>query len=127
MKKLNNIKNKTKEAGATSILLSVLFDLNASTVTNWNSNAAQPPLSIINEIADFLEVSNHDLIVSKERKSTGLAKATQKEFKRLLASGISHKVPSKDKKGKSIEINNPELVKALRDFVKDYKENQNNK
>lgn len=124
MKKLNNIKKKTKEAGATSVLLSVLFDINASTVSGWNSNITQPTLSIIDEIADFLEVSNTDLVVSKERKQTGLAKATQIEFKRLLTSGIPHKIPTKDKNGKTIEINNPELVKALRDFVESYRKSK---
>jgi hypothetical protein len=121
MKKFNNIKKKTKEVGATSVLLSVLFDINTSTVTNWNSNVAQPTLPIIDEIADFLELPNSELIVSKERKQTGLAKATQKEFKRLLTSGIPHKVPTTDKSGKHIEINNPELVKALQNFVAEYK------
>lgn len=121
MKKLNNIKKKTKESGATSVLLSVLFDINTSTVSGWNSNTTQPTLSIIDEIADFLEVSNSDLIVSKDRKQTGLAKATQAEFKRLLNLGIPHKIPTKDRNGKTIEINNPELVKALRDFVTEYR------
>lgn len=121
MKKLNNIKKKTKESGATSVLLSVLFDINTSTVSGWNSNTTQPTLSIIDEIADFLEVSNSDLIVSKDRKQTGLAKATQAEFKRLLNLGIPHKIPTKDRNGKTIEINNPELVKALRDFVAEYR------
>src|SRR5690606_247795 len=121
MKKLNNIKKKTKESGATSVLLSVLFDINTSTVSGWNSNTTQPTLSIIDEIADFLEVSNSDLIFSKDRKQTGLAKATQAEFKRLLNLGIPHKIPTKDRNGKTIEINNPELVKALRDFVTEYR------
>ena len=125
MKKLNNIKKKTKESGATSVLLSVLFDINTSTVSGWNSNTTQPTLSIIDEIADFLEVSNSDLIVSKDRKQTGLAKATQAEFKRLLNLGIPHKIPTKDRNGKTIEINNPELVKALRDFVAEYRKNKN--
>lgn len=121
MKKLNDIKNKTKEVGATSVLLSVLFDLNPSTVTNWNSNVTQPSLPLINEIADFLEVSNHDLILSKERPQTGLAKATQEEFKRLLDMGIPHKVSSIDKNGKEIKVNNPDLTNALRKFVAEYK------
>lgn len=122
MKELNDIKNKTKKAGATSVLISVLFDVNASTVTGWNSNTSQPTLQIIDELADFLEVPNSELIISKERKKTGLAKATQTEFKRLQKSGIPLKVESKDNKGQKIEINNPEFVKALRDFVIGYKE-----
>lgn len=121
MKKLNDIKKQTKDAGASSVVISVLFDLNSSTVTNWNSNAVQPTLQIIDDLADFLEISNSELIISTPRKRTGLAKATQKEFKRLLKSGIPHKVDSKDKKGNPIEINNPKLVKALRDFVTDFK------
>lgn len=121
MKKLNNIKTKTKEAGATSVLLSVLFDINPSTVTNWNSNVAQPSLAIIDEIADFLEIPNSGLIASTDRTKTGLAKETQKEFKRLLKSNIPHKITTVDKEGNPYEINNPELVKMLRDFVSDYK------
>lgn len=121
MKNLNKIKEKTKEAGATSVLLSLLFDVNPSTVTGWNSNVTQPTLSVIDDIADFLELPNSELVASKERKQTGLAKATQKELKRLLALDIPHKIRSKGNDGKDIEINNPELVKALRDFVADYK------
>jgi len=121
MKDLNNIKKKTKEAGASSILLSVLFDINPGTVTGWNSNVTQPTLAIIEEIADFLEVSNDELIITKQRKKTGLAAATQKEFKRLLSLNMPNKIPSVEKSGKPIEINNPELVKALRDFVANYK------
>ncbi|MDH5827777.1 hypothetical protein [Sphingobacterium faecium] len=121
MKDLNNIKKKTKEAGATSVLLSLIFDVNPSTVTGWNSNITQPTLQIIDEIAKFLEFENCDLIISKKRKQTGLAKATQAEFKKLLASGISHKVPSTDKDGNPIEINNPELIKLLWNFVENYK------
>lgn len=121
MKDLNNIKKKTKEAGASSILLSVLFDINPGTVTGWNSNVTQPTLAIIEEIADFLEVSNDELIITKQRKKTGLAAATQKEFKRLLSLNMPNKIPSVEKSGKPIEINNPELVKALRDFVTNYK------
>lgn len=121
MKDLNNIKKKTKEAGASSILLSVLFDINPGTVTGWNSNVTQPTLAIIEEIADFLEVSNNELIITKQRKKTGLAAATQKEFKRLISLNMPNKIPSVDKSGKPIEINNPELVKALRDFVANYK------
>lgn len=121
MKNLNNIKRKTKQGGATSVLISVLFDLNRSTIANWNSNLVQPTLGVIDELADFLEVPNSDLIVSIERKQTGLAKATQAEFKRLLKSGIPHKIESQDKNGNKIEINNPELVEAIRDFVTKYK------
>lgn len=121
MKNLNTIKDKTKEVGASSVLLSVLFDINASTVSGWNSNTNQPNLSIINEIAEFLEIPNSELIISKPRKNSGLARATQIEFKRLLDEGLSHKIPSKDKKGNPIEINNPELVEKIRDFVKNYK------
>ena len=121
MKDLNDIKKQTKNAGTTSVVISVLFDLNSSTVTNWNSNAVQPTLQIIDDLADFLEISNSELIISTPRKKTGLAKATQEEFKRLLKSGMSHKITSKDLKGHVIEINNPELVKALREFVGKYK------
>lgn len=124
MKKLNNIKIKTKEAGATSVLLSVLLDVNSSTVSGWNSNSTQPSLVIVDELADFLEFSNSEFIVSTKRYKTGLAKATQKEYKRLIDSGVVQKVPSND--GNGTEMNNPILVKAIRDFVSEYKKNHNN-
>jgi len=127
MKKLNNIKDATRDAKTTSIILTLLLDVNKSTISNWNSNKAQPSLNTINEIGAFLEISNSDLLISENRKNTGLAKATTQEYKRLLKEGVSRTVPAKDKNGKYKEINNPKMVKALRNFVARYRKEHKGK
>lgn len=120
-KKINNIR---QELGRTSLqvtALALFLDVNESTVSKWNSNIEQPSLKRLDEVGDILETDNANLVISKDRKYTGLADALQKEYKRLLKSGLAKKVRSTDKNGNEIEVNNPAFVSALRNFVADYK------
>ena len=52
--------------------------------------------------------------------------ALQKEYKRLLKSGMFQKIKTPDKEGNLKEVNNPVFVNALQDFVKAYKKEHQN-
>src|SRR5690606_19592939 len=120
-KKINNIKEAIKDSPLQVIALALYLDVDDTTISKWNSNTAQPSLKRLDKVGDVLEINNRDLIQDKRRKSTGLADALQREYKRLLKLGLPKKVKGKDKNGNEIEINNPEFVKALRNFVMEYK------
>lgn len=120
-KKINNIKKAIKDSPLQVVALALYLDVDDTTISKWNSNAAQPSLKRLDEVGEILEVDNVELIQSIPRDSTGLAQALQNEYKRLLKTGMSIKIQSPDDKGELKEINNPEFVRALQKFVADYK------
>lgn len=122
-KKINNIKKAIKDSSLQVVALALYLDLDDTTISKWNSNTAQPSLKRLNEVGEILEVDNIDLIQSISRESTGLAKALQNEYKRLLKTGMSTKIKISDNNGEIKEVNNPEFVKALQEFVTDYRKN----
>lgn len=119
-KKINNIREELSNTELQVTALAMYLDVNASTVSKWNSNSEQPSLKRLDEIGHILEVNNTELVYSSDRKFTGLANALQIQYKKLLKSGLKKKIKSIDTKGQEIEINNPAFVKALRDFVEEY-------
>ncbi|RLJ73659.1 hypothetical protein [Pedobacter alluvionis] len=115
--KINDIAKAIKNSPLQVAALALYLDVDDTTISKWNSNIAQPSLKRLNEVGEILEVDNKDLLSSQQRKQTGLAAALQVEYKRLLSTGLTKKVVVKDDNGGNKEINNPEMVKALRDFV----------
>ena len=122
-KKINNIKKAIKDSSLQVVALALYLDLDDTTISKWNSNTAQPSLKRLNEVGEILEVDNIDLIQSISRDSTGLATALQSEYKRLLKNGMSIKIKISNNNGEIKEVNNPEFVKALQEFVTDYRKN----
>lgn len=122
-KKINNIKKAIKDSSLQVIALALYLDLDDTTISKWNSNTAQPSLKRLNEVGEILEVDNLDLIQSIPRESTGVATALQNEYKRLLKTGMSTKIKISDNNGEIKEVNNLEFVKALQEFVTDYRKN----
>lgn len=120
-KKINNIKEAIKKSQLQVIALSLYLDVDDTTISKWNSNTAQPSLKRLDEVGEILEVNNIELIQSTARQSTGLADSLQKEYKRLLKTGMPVKVKAADDNGGLKEINNPEFVKALQEFVAKYR------
>ena len=120
-KKINNIKEAIKDSPLQVIALALYLDVDDTTISKWNSNTAQPSLKRLDEVGEILEIDNTELIQSIPRVSTGLAEALQKEYKRLLKSGMVTKTKVADDNGDLKEINNPEFVKALQDFVTEYR------
>lgn len=120
-KKINNIK---KELGKTSLSVAALalyLDVNESTVSKWNSNIEEPAIKSLDSIGEVLEVNNSKLLHDNNREKSGLADAIQLKYKELLKEKVPKKIESKDAKGNKIMVNNPEMVKALREFVERYK------
>lgn len=120
-KKINNIKKSLNSSSLQVKVLALYLDMDDTTISKWNSNTAQPSLKRLDEVGEVLEVNNLELIESVPRESTGLANALQNEYKRLLKEGFKTKIKVSDKSGGQKEINNPEFVKALQDFVSEYK------
>ena len=117
-KKINDISKAIKNSPLQVSALALYLDIDDTTISKWNSNLAQPSLKRLNEVGEILELDNKELISSQQRTQSGLAAALQIEYKRLLASGIAKKVIIKDQDGNPKEVNNPEMVLALREFVK---------
>jgi len=120
-KKINNIRKTIKDSPLQVVALALYLDVDDTTISKWNSNTAQPSLKRLDQVGEVLEVDNVELIQSIPRHSTGLAQALQNEYKRLLKTGMAIKIQSPDEKGELKEINNPEFVKALQEFVTQYK------
>ncbi|WP_291076092.1 hypothetical protein [Empedobacter sp. UBA6322] len=120
-KKINKIKEAIKDSSLQVVALSLYLDLDDTTISKWNSNISQPSLKRLNELGEILEVDNIDLLQSNPRKFTGLATALQNEYKRLLKAGLPTKIQLSDVNGDTKEINNPEFVKALQEFVCNYR------
>ncbi|MET4081551.1 hypothetical protein ABIB40_001500 [Pedobacter sp. UYP30] len=125
-KSINTIKNAAKEAGASSRLISLWVDVDYTTVSNWSSNKYQPNDDNLNQIGELLQKDNRDLLESQGRLDTGLAKALEKELKRLhKEGGLPYEVEKLDKKkGINVKVNNPELIRRLREFAEKYKNNK---
>jgi len=120
-KKINNIKKSLSASSLQVKVLALYLDMDDTTISKWNSNTAQPSLKRLDEVGEVLEVNNLELIESVPRASTGLANALQNEYKRLSKEGFKTKIKVSDESGGLKEINNPEFVKALQDFVSAYK------
>ncbi|MGN7986121.1 hypothetical protein ACTJKC_02215 [Pedobacter sp. 22226] len=120
---INQIKLITKKVGVSSRLVSLWVDVDYTTVSSWNSNTSQPNHEKLNQIGELLQKDNRDLLEPQGRIDTGLAKALEQELKRLhKKEGIPYEIEKLDKKkGVSIKVNNPELVKRLREFAEGYK------
>lgn len=118
----NKIREVSKIAGASQRLIALMLDVNYTTVSSWNSNTTQPNEENLNKIGELLQRDNRDLIEPQGRVDTGLAKALESELKRLhKEEEISYEVEKFDKKrGVSVKVNNPELVKRLRVFAEGY-------
>src|SRR5690606_37618037 len=120
-KKINNIKKVLDTSGLQVKVLALYLDMDDTTISKWNSNIAQPSLKRLNEVGEILEVDNSNLIQSIPRESTGLARALQAEYKRLQKNGMLAKIKKTNDMGELKEVNNPVFVKALKDFVSQYK------
>ena len=116
-KKINDIAKFIKDSPLQVAALALYLDIDDTTISKWNSNISQPSLKRLNEVGEILEVDNKELLSSQPRKRTGLAAALQVEYKRLLSLGLTRKLIVKDDNGENKEVNNPEMVKRLREFV----------
>lgn len=119
----NKIKEITKVAGASQRLVALMLDVNYTTVSSWNSNTTQPSPENLDQIGELVQRDNRDLLEPQGRVDTGLAKALEQELKRLHKDeGIPYEVEKLDKKkGVRVSVNNPELIKRLREFAEVYK------
>jgi len=120
---INQIKDVAKKAGASSRLISLWVDVDYTTVSGWNSNTSQPSYDNLNEVGKLLQVDNRDLLAGQGRKNTGLTKALEQELKRLhKEEGLPYEVEKLDKKkGKNVKVNNPELIKRLKEFAEGHR------
>jgi hypothetical protein len=120
---INRIKQAAKEVGASSRLVSLWVDVDYTTVSSWSSNKFQPNDENLNQIGELLQKDNRDLLEPQGRVNTGLAKALEEELRRLhKIEGIPYEIEKLDaKKGKNVKVNNPELIKALKEFAEVYK------
>jgi ribosome-binding protein aMBF1 (putative translation factor) len=120
---INRIKTVTAKKGASSRLLSLWVNVDYTTVSQWNSNNYQPSSDKLNKIGGLLETDNRELLEPQNRVDTGLAKALQGELDRLhKEEKIPYEVEKKDSiTGKIVRVNNPKLIKALKNFAKNYK------
>jgi len=118
-KPLNRIKQIAKDVGASSRLISLWVDVDYTTVSRWSSNMYQPNDENLNKIGELLQKDNRDLLEPQGRIDTGLAAALENELKRLnKQEGIPYEIEKFDKKkGVNVKVNNPELVKRLREFA----------
>lgn len=120
-KKINNIKEVLNTSGLQVKVLALYLDMDDTTISKWNSNTAQPSLKRLDEVGEILEVDNSNLIQSIPRVSTGLAVKLQNEYKRLLKTGMLAKIKKTNEMGELKEVNNPVFVKALQNFVSEYR------
>jgi len=120
-KKINNVKEELGKTNLSAAALALYLDVNESTISKWKSHIEEPAIKSLDDIGGVLEVDNSALLLKNNRVKTGLADALQAKYKELIKQGIAKKVQGKDSKGNTIMINNPEFVKALQDFVTDYR------
>jgi hypothetical protein len=125
-KSINRIKQVAKEKGASSRLISLWVDVDYTTVSNWSSNKYQPSDENLNQIGELLQKDNRDLLKPQGRVDTGLANVLEQELRRLHKDEkIPYEVEKLDnKKGVKVKVNNPELVKRLREFAEGYRKNK---
>lgn len=120
-RKINNIEEELSKTKLTAAALALYLDVNESTISKWKSHTEEPAIKTVDDVGEILEVNNAKLLIDNKRTKTGLADALQYKYKELLKQGIQKKVQSTNSRGELIMVNNPEFVKALRDFVEDYK------
>ncbi|MCX3265627.1 transcriptional regulator [Pedobacter agri] len=120
MKKLNNIKGQLKTTKLRVATLALVLDIDDTTLSKWNSNIVQPSLNRIDEIGQILEVDNKDLLTSQNRDIKGIADALQFEYNRLIDVGLTKKITITDNEGNNKQVNNPIMVKALKEFVEKF-------
>jgi len=115
----NRIKEIVKASGASQRLVAIWLDVNYTTVSSWNSNTTQPEAENLNSIGELVEVDNRMLYEPQGRTNTGFAKSLESELQRLnKIEGIPLEVEKFDKKrGIVVKVNNPELLKKLREFA----------
>ncbi len=123
-KKINNIKKAFKNTSLSVTALALYLDVNESTVSKWNSNIEEPAIKSLDDIGEVFEIDNSELLHANNRVKTGLAEALQLKYKELLKAEVPKKIESTNSKGNKIMVNNPEFVKALQDFVVEYKKNK---
>jgi len=118
----NKVKEVTKVAGASQRLVALMLDVNYTTVSSWNSNTTQPSEENLDRIGKLLGKDNRDLLEPQGRVDTGLAAALEQELKRLhKEEGMPYEVEQFDKKkGMSVKVNNPQLIKRLREFAEGF-------
>ncbi|MFC0344890.1 hypothetical protein [Epilithonimonas hispanica] len=123
---INRIKSIANDKGASSRLLSLWVNVDYTTVSQWNSNNYQPNSDNLNKIGELLEVDNKDLLESQHRIDTGLAKELQNELNRLhKIERMPYEIDKIDKlTGKIVKVNNPKIIKALKEFAKKYNGNK---
>ena len=121
---INRIKKAAKLEGVSSRLVSLWTDVNYTTVSTWNNNTSQPTDKKLNEIGELLEIANRDLFENQERVNTGLGRALETELKRLhKEEKVPYEIEKFDKKkGVKVKVNNPELVRRLKTFAREYKD-----
>lgn len=120
----NRIKEITKEEGVTSILVGLWTDVHKTTISSWNSNLSQPTDENLDLVGELFEEDNRMLFAPTGRIKTGFAQALQAELDRLTK---IEKIPiyikiKESNSDKEIEVNNPVLVQALKDFALKYKQ-----
>lgn len=119
LKLKNRIKDVIKEENVSAILVGLWTDVNKATVSAWNSNTSQPNDINLDKVGELFEIDNRMLYKPDQRVKTGLAQALQQELNRLTK---IEKIPlyidvMDSKTGKYIKMNNPLLVKALKDYA----------
>lgn len=121
----NNIKDTSKSFEISARLISLWTNVTYSTVSSWNSNVYQPSKENLHEIGELFQIDSRLLLKSDNRINTGLAHALEQELKRLVKEENMPYVLEKEVNGSIIRINNPALIKALKDFAEKYnKENK---
>lgn len=121
-KKLTNrIKVATEKAKVSSRLVSLWVDVDYTSVSRWNSNTMQPKEVNLGDIAELLETDNRLLMLAKTRINTGLAQALEKELRRLNSEENVPYVIEQEVEGVKTKVNNPALIKSLKDFADKYK------
>jgi transcriptional regulator with XRE-family HTH domain len=68
MKEINRLKVVLVEQHKTGIWLANSVNKDVATVSRWCSNVTQPPLKVLFEIAELLDVDIKDLLVSTKKK-----------------------------------------------------------
>lgn len=104
-------------------MISIFLDVRYTTVSKWNGNTTQPSKDNMDAVGELLEKDFRDLWEPQGRVGTGLAQAANTELERLnKEEKIPYVVEMTDKKtGNNTVVNNPILVRKIRDFVADYK------
>ncbi len=123
----NRVKTETINAGGSPRLLAIFLDVKYTTVSKWNGNLAQPSKDNMEGIGNLIERDFRDLWEPQGRVNSGLARAANSELERLhKEEGIPYEIDEYDEKTKkTVKVNNPILIKKIRDFVANYKKQAN--